>query len=460
MQTGNPFLDGFYSLFEAIELHLAGQHDQSTHGSWAGEGDESGDADFETLRETLRNQKEGTVDISAFSDFDIERNLMPQLRGVPAPGSRGASQEYKGHRKKNGEINVSELFVEDLSKYGIRSMKAQVSPKNLKPTQGEVDAAKVQDERWDEPEKHFNPRSYVLVSKDNYIIDGHHRWAGAVVRNPDARIPVLKVDMTAEELLPYTRAFTERWGIQTKGIYASADDILNGTCTIGFHLLGQHDQQSHGSWATGSEDSPEYAYPTGDDMSDNFEAVEEVERHYGRKEMAPEMGGVQWAFEGGSPPITEAAQDVLQGYDYDPYDRFLAYDRSSHAAAVSILKTIEDARSDVTLYSGHKRGRDYVNDLLADGNVSFPLVATSPDKDLADIYAGSKENTGDTVAVVYHFPPGSQAGFYQFNEHIATGEYKVTRHEWYDDNVVDIYLEQTKRSQVPELTLPGEEEEE
>jgi hypothetical protein len=189
------------------------------------------------------------------------------------------------------------------------------------------------------------------------------------------------------------------------------------------------------------------------------EDVDQSEKHYGRKENAPEMGGIQWAYEGQSPPITSAAEDVLQGNDYDPYDRYLDYNRDQYEAADTILKTIENESSDVTLYSGHRRDRETIDAILKEG-VAFPLVATSPSKELADSYAEAWRDPSDlSAAIVYEFPPGSQAGFYRFNEHIATGEYGVESYKWSDDkSVIDIKLRQTKRSTVPEKKPLYEEE--
>lgn len=114
--------------------------------------------------------------------------------------------------------------------------------------------------------------------------------------------------------------------------------------------------------------------------------------------------------------------------------------------AVTILKTIENESTDVPLFSGHRRGREQIDAMLEEG-VSFPLVASSPDKRLADQYAG--EGSQGSPSVVFEFPIGSQAGFYQANESIATGEYEVTAHKWSDDGKrIDIKLKQTKRSTV------------
>lgn len=177
-----------------------------------------------------------------------------------------------------------------------------------------------------------------------------------------------------------------------------------------------------------------------------------MEAKYGRKEMAPEMGGTLWAYEGMSPGITSGAEGVLQGQRY--YDSYGYFDSQDEDTARTILTTLEKETSDIRLYSGHHRDRGSVSHIIKEG-VSFPLVATSPERALADDYAG--EGSVETPAVVFEFPPGSQAGFYRNNEFIATGEYETTSYRWNPDKTkVTIQLNQTKRNTVPEIT---EEEE-
>ena len=49
---------------------------------------------------------------------------------------------------------------------------------------------------------------YTIVSSDNFILDGHHRWLGAYLVNPDSEMKCVKVDMTCKELLDLTNKFT------------------------------------------------------------------------------------------------------------------------------------------------------------------------------------------------------------------------------------------------------------
>lgn len=48
----------------------------------------------------------------------------------------------------------------------------------------------------------------VIVSSDNYILDGHHRWLGAYLIDPEAKMRCVKIDMDCKDLLALTNKFT------------------------------------------------------------------------------------------------------------------------------------------------------------------------------------------------------------------------------------------------------------
>jgi hypothetical protein len=48
----------------------------------------------------------------------------------------------------------------------------------------------------------------LLVSRDNFILDGHHRWAAAQVVDSKAIVPVLKIDLDFHDLLKYANQFS------------------------------------------------------------------------------------------------------------------------------------------------------------------------------------------------------------------------------------------------------------
>ncbi len=46
--------------------------------------------------------------------------------------------------------------------------------------------------------------SLFIVTKDNFIVDGHDRWFGSFLMNKNMKGTVLKIDMDLDELLPLT----------------------------------------------------------------------------------------------------------------------------------------------------------------------------------------------------------------------------------------------------------------
>jgi hypothetical protein len=52
-----------------------------------------------------------------------------------------------------------------------------------------------------------NTEKTMIVSKDSYIIDGHHRWATAMLNDPTVKIKTLVVDMDIQHLLKYAMQY-------------------------------------------------------------------------------------------------------------------------------------------------------------------------------------------------------------------------------------------------------------
>lgn len=52
----------------------------------------------------------------------------------------------------------------------------------------------------------------VIVSREKYILDGHHRFGQAILRDPSLRLSVLSVPMPLGELLGITRDYGDKLG--------------------------------------------------------------------------------------------------------------------------------------------------------------------------------------------------------------------------------------------------------
>ena len=214
----------------------------------------SGDAEAErrVLEKLKTITKDNDVDLCSISvpgtnlfcagNKQIPRDEMPQLKSKVVPGGKADELVKAGKLDidpKNGEVNTEGLFKTMLEKEGV-TMKdpepRQVT--SLKATQNQLVGSKVNmfakvlagDQPFEGKElpkedlqKWQNAlREPIIVSKDGYILDGHHRWAALVQHDianggsGDVEMDVKEVDMGATELVDKTNKFTTDMGLQVK----------------------------------------------------------------------------------------------------------------------------------------------------------------------------------------------------------------------------------------------------
>lgn len=87
--------------------------------------------------------------------------------------------------------------------------------KDLKPIQQQIYLDKVADMIASfGPAKQGSPvtKLTLIISSDNFIIDGHHRFACAMLSDPNLKMSVLEVPMNIDELLKLTLAYGDAIG--------------------------------------------------------------------------------------------------------------------------------------------------------------------------------------------------------------------------------------------------------
>ena len=115
----------------------------------------------------------------------IPRKEMPQLKSKPIPGGKADEMVKQGKLKldKNGEVNMEEMFIDDLGKEAV-PMKVRVT--TLKATQNQIVGKKVSlflnQLMNGDTDSEFTKalKEPIIVSSDGYVVDGHHRWAALV----------------------------------------------------------------------------------------------------------------------------------------------------------------------------------------------------------------------------------------------------------------------------------------
>lgn len=157
----------------------------------------------------------------------VERIDMPQLAGKPVKGSAAD----KMPKDKNGEVNVGDLFREQLEGSGVDVRDMDVPAAKLKASQNELKGANVGFMMSPEGQKVVNLEdTRIFVSSDGYVIDGHHRWAANVGLDAndgslgDKQMKATVIDLPISEVLPLANEFADEIGIAPKAAKSRADE--------------------------------------------------------------------------------------------------------------------------------------------------------------------------------------------------------------------------------------------
>jgi hypothetical protein len=152
----------------------------------------------------------------------IPRLNMPQLKASnPVKGSKAD----KLPRDKRGEVDIMPHFIEDLRKRGITVTDRRESPAYLRASQVELNGEKVAG-IFGALRSGVKMPGSIMVSRDNYVVDGHHRYAAELGIDAedgvlgDQDMAVQQVDMPILQVLAEANRFAEEWGIPPQGFGA------------------------------------------------------------------------------------------------------------------------------------------------------------------------------------------------------------------------------------------------
>lgn len=189
---------------------------------------------------------------------DMTRLTMPQLAGKPQPGSKAeailkeqnaarltawvksgkAEGDFAGAKPWDGgpspEVDLSQHYRDHLASLGLTTSNESRPAANLKASQKELVGANVAgmvasmdntapDGSAIDPTKMAMPPGRIFVSRDGYVIDGHHRWAAEISRDlkdgkaGDINMDVEVVNADALDLLALTTEWTTMMGVPPKG---------------------------------------------------------------------------------------------------------------------------------------------------------------------------------------------------------------------------------------------------
>jgi len=153
------------------------------------------------------------------------RNLGVDLTNMRIQGVDAFSNDNLGAER----INMPQLDADDQADFlaycdrlGINYKEAMARPQELHPIQAEMDFGDVIKikKSWLDPElrKRFGmDDQYLFVTRDGYVLDGHHRWSSALLAEMESGKPInLKVmvlDMDHEDALKFVNEYNDHVGI-------------------------------------------------------------------------------------------------------------------------------------------------------------------------------------------------------------------------------------------------------
>ena len=102
-------------------------------------------------------------------------------------------KDLKVIKKKDLKPAIGKLL-----KAGLTISKGTISPKQLHPSQKEIYKSKVDTIISKSDPYTIKP---IIISSDNYIVDGHHRWAAFLVGFPNHKINFLRLGVGRDKAI-------------------------------------------------------------------------------------------------------------------------------------------------------------------------------------------------------------------------------------------------------------------
>jgi len=143
------------------------------------------------------------------------RVQMPQLSTEnPIPGSFADKLE----RSQWGDVNLVPYYLDHIRSLGIDVEDMEVEAQDLKATQAELLGSKIirnYDQRMRELKR--DPKSVgrrIIVTRDGYIVDGHHGWAGNVAASYAGDQKVMQAVTVIDRDIVEVLALTNAWAIE------------------------------------------------------------------------------------------------------------------------------------------------------------------------------------------------------------------------------------------------------
>lgn len=152
--------------------------------------------------------EEGTLYKVRHSDV-LSESVVALTEKVELPTDKGLGI----NRKDMPQIASTDVndFLRFVKKNGVKVERKAIDPSLLKPTQNQFNKSKIQGMMDYMQSGSYSPKA-IIISKDNRVMDGHHRWLAHKELKTD--MPVIQIGLDAEQLFDmmhrYPKSFKKK----------------------------------------------------------------------------------------------------------------------------------------------------------------------------------------------------------------------------------------------------------
>ena len=161
----------------------------------------------------------------------VFRTDHPDITNITLEGTGLMSRDNLGIKRKDmPQIpnNKKEQFLDLMEQRGVSVSREEVKPSELKPIQAEISGTtsgqimmRIVTSREPEDFQTFDGGA-IIISKDGYVIDGHHRWAANVALETGGdgsrRMRVIRVGLPHDKLIEVAKKWGESEGVRSIGL--------------------------------------------------------------------------------------------------------------------------------------------------------------------------------------------------------------------------------------------------
>jgi len=207
--------------------------------------DQRFDAEDQKAAQTASEKK--TVEVLKAEHFDWAKSDLNAMRDlVDKVGQRGGKMDLclinpplcddslDIERKDMPQFpkEQTDAFIAALKADGVAITPDRVAVEDLKATQGEINAVKVVGMATAMAGGKKIGGGDVFVSADNYVLDGHHRWAAMWLNDQHAKVEITRIDLPIRKLLQVADKFSAK----KKTFYELAADAFERAALVALSL--------------------------------------------------------------------------------------------------------------------------------------------------------------------------------------------------------------------------------